>query len=343
MKEFRAAVIKKFLQGECPGDIFRSLKSLGVKRDFVYRTIRRYRDTSSFDDRKRSGRPRSARTERVIKITRERIRRKPQRSVRKMATDLNVSKTTMHRVLKDDLGCQAFKKRKVHGVSAASKQKRFERAALMLSRHAGEEFVFSDEKLFVLQQSHNPQNDRLWAYTSKNISDKDRNIPRFQSAASVMVWGGICKRGKLPLVFIEKGVKINAAYYKAEVLEKVVKPSVERMYGKDHYVFQQDGAPSHTANLVQNWCRTNLTDFLAKDEWPPSSPDLNPLDFFVWSYMLSKINEYRVPTLARFKTVILRIWEEMPMKVVRAACEGFEKRLKLVKKVKGGVIPKHML
>lgn len=28
------------------------------------------------------------------------------------------------------------------------------------------------------------------------------------------VWGGLCKRGKLPLVFIEKGVKINAEYYK---------------------------------------------------------------------------------------------------------------------------------
>jgi inhibitor of nuclear factor kappa-B kinase subunit alpha len=260
-----------------------------------------------------------------------------------MAADLNVSKSTMHNVLKYDLRCHAFKKRKVHGVSATSKQKRLERATLLLSRHAGEEFVFSDEKLFVLQQSHNIQNDRLWACSSRSIPDSERNIPRFQSAVSVMVWGGICKRGKLPLVFIEKGVKINAIYYKTEVLQKVVKPSVERMYGSDHYVFQQDGAPSHTANVVQNWCRANLSDFLAKDEWPPSSPDLNPLDYFVWSYMLSKINEHKVSTLAQFKTVILRVWDEMSMEVVRAACDGFEKRLKLVKKVKGGVIPKHML
>lgn len=343
MKEFRAVVIKKFLEGERPGAIFKSLQNLGVKRDFVYRTIRRYRETSSLDDRKRSGRRRSARTERVIKTVRERVRRKSQRSVRKMAADLNVSKSTMHNVLKQDLGCQAFKKRKVHGVSEPSKKKRLERATLLLSRHAGRDFVFSDEKLFVLQQSHNVQNDRLWACRSRDIPDRDRNIPRFQSAASVMVWGGICKRGKLPLVFIEKGVKINALYYKMEVLQNVVKPSLERMYGKDDYVFQQDGAPSHTANLVQNWCRANLTDFLAKDEWPPSSPDLNPLDYFVWSYMLSKINEHKVSTLVQFKAVILRIWDEMPMEVVRAACDGFEKRLKLVKKVKGGVIPKHML
>lgn len=278
-------------------------------------------------------------TERI----RERIRRKSQRTVRKMAADLNVSRSSMHNILRKDLGLQAFKKRKVHGVSAASKKKRLERASLLLSRHGGEEFIFSDEKLFVLQQSHNVQNDRLWAISSRTVPESDRNIPRFQSADSVMVWRGICKRGKLPLVFIEKGVKVNAIYYKTEVLEKVVKPYVQEMFGDDHYVFQQDGAPSHTANLVQDWCRENLTDFLDKLEWPPSSPDLNPLDYFVWSYMLSKVNDHRVSNINQFQTVITRIWDEMPMEVVRAACDGFEKRLKLVKKVKGGVIPKHML
>lgn len=37
-----------------------------------------------------------------------------------------------------------------------------------------------------------------------------------------MVWGAVCKRGKLPLVFIGKGVKINAEYYKTEVLDNIL-------------------------------------------------------------------------------------------------------------------------
>lgn len=56
-----------------------------------------------------------------------------------------------------------------------------------LSRHAGQEFVFSDEKLFVLQQPHNVQNDRVWAPSRDSIPESNINIPRFQSAASVMV------------------------------------------------------------------------------------------------------------------------------------------------------------
>lgn len=39
------------------------------------------------------------------------------------------------------------------------------------------------------------------------------NIPRFQSAASLTVWGAVSRREKLSLVFIEKNVKINTTYY----------------------------------------------------------------------------------------------------------------------------------
>jgi len=44
------------------------------------------------------------------------------------------------------------------------------------------------------------------------------------------------------------------------------------------FIFHQDSAPAHTACQTQ----ANCTDFIAKDEWPPNSPDLNPLDYHVW-------------------------------------------------------------
>ena len=39
---------------------------------------------------------------------------------------------------------------------------------------------------------------------------------------------------------------------------------------------------THTARATQNWLQTNCTDFIAKDQWPPNSPDLNPLIYHVW-------------------------------------------------------------
>lgn len=233
MKQFRDSVINKFLNGERPGRIFKALKSLGVKRDFVYKTIKRYKDTSSLNDRKRSGRPRSVRTKSVIKAVRERIRRKPGRSIRKLVADLDIKRGSIHNILKVDLGCKAYKKRKVHGISELSRRKRLDRVAHILAWHDGDEFIFSAEKLFVLQQSNNTQNDRVWAVSIDSIPENQKNVPRFQNAASIMVWGAVSKRGKLPLIFIDKGVKINAEYYKAEVLEKNVLPYLQIMYGDD--------------------------------------------------------------------------------------------------------------
>jgi len=48
------------------------------------------------------------------------------------------------------------------------------------------------------------------------------------------------------------------------------------------FSFQQDGAPEHTACSVHDWLQTNCPDFIAKDYWPPNSPDLNAVDYHVW-------------------------------------------------------------
>jgi len=40
------------------------------------------------------------------------------------------------------------------------------------------------------------------------------------------------------------------------------------------------------AKLAQDWIATNCSEFIGKDEWPPNSPDLNPLDYHVWGAML---------------------------------------------------------
>jgi hypothetical protein len=40
----------------------------------------------------------------------------------------------------------------------------------------------------------------------------------------MMVWAGICVMGKTPLVFVEKGVNINAAVYQDRILRAVLDP-----------------------------------------------------------------------------------------------------------------------
>jgi len=52
------------------------------------------------------------------------------------------------------------------------------------------------------------------------------------------------------------------------------------------FIFQQDGAPAYTSRSTWNWLRANCPDFITKDQWLPSTPNVNPEDYHVWGAML---------------------------------------------------------
>ncbi len=138
---------------------------------------------------------------------------------------------------------------------------------------------YTDEKLFTVQAVHNAQNDRILAKNSKDIPANIRGVLRWQKPASVMVWAGVMSDGKKsPLIFVPEGLKINKEVYLNMLVDQVM-PWIKAEYGDTHFTFQQDGAPAHGSRLVQEWCKTNFPDFWDKWMWPPSSPDLNVMDF----------------------------------------------------------------
>src|SRR5688572_21626925 len=49
---------------------------------------------------------------------------------------------------------------------------------------------------------------------------------------------------------------------------------------------------THTARLAQGFIATNCSEFIGKDEWPPNSPDLSPLDYHVWGAMLERYKTF---------------------------------------------------
>ena len=74
-----------------------------------------------------------------------------------------------------------------------------------------------------------------------------------------MVWAGVTSTGlKTPLIFIEDGVKINQHVYLKMLKDKVV-PWVRKVTGNEGITFQQDGATSHTARLVQGTVASIVT------------------------------------------------------------------------------------
>ena len=126
--------------------------------------------------------------------------------------------------------------------------------------------------------------------------------------------------------------------YRELILEPVVKDISQSMFSGKDFLFQQDGAPSHTSKLTQAWLRENIPDFIAKEEWPPYSPDLNPMDYSIWSILESKACDNSHTSIDTFMTSLNREWGKIPQETLRAAVEAFPRRLKAVIQKKGGYI-----
>ena len=60
-------------------------------------------------------------------------------------------------------------------------------------------------------------------------------------------------------------------------------------------VWQQDGAPCHVTNRNMQYLDSQFEDRVISRksvrgrDWPARSPDLNPLDYFLWGFLKSKV------------------------------------------------------
>ena len=64
------------------------------------------------------------------------------------------------------------------------------------------------------------------------------------------------------LLFVDEKAKVNASYYVTKLLPNLVKDC--RNLLSDNFIFQQDGAPAHTAALAKDWIKKKCPGFIAK-------------------------------------------------------------------------------
>ncbi|KAL1446800.1 hypothetical protein WDU94_010885 [Cyamophila willieti] len=314
-------------------------RGLQISRKFVFRTIKRYNEMSSVDDRPRSGRPREVRKRSVIKAVRSRIRRNPLRKQNILSREMKIPVRTMSRIITQDLGLRAYRRRTAHRLTPTLRRIRATRSKKLLDRYANggyKKILFTDEKFFNIEEKFNRQNDRVYARSSLEAAEKVPRVERGHHPASVMVWWGVSYEGVTQLHFCEQGVKTKAANYQSDILEPVVKPLSETMFANQNWTFQQDSAPAHKAKTTQRWLAVNLPDFIAAEDWTSGSPDLNPLDYKLWNLLEEKACSKAHRNIESLKADLVQAAASIPLETVRAAIDDWPVRLKKCVKAMGG-------
>lgn len=268
-----------------------------ISQSTVSRIENKFRDLGHVRDKPRAGRPSVLHEDRQLD-TLLMVQENPHSTVVGVASQLNTSKNTVSRLLRK-LKYHPYKVHLVQELSDDDFDRRAEFCETMIDRsNANPELirniVFSDESTFSLNGTVNKQNCRYWADENPHwMMEANTQYPQ-----RVNVWAGIVSNRVIGPYFFN-GTLDGEQYLdflRFELLPAlaVLFPNAEDPDAPDPRIwFQQDGAPPHYARPVREFLQHNFPNrWIGRRgpiEWPARSPDLTPLDFFLWGYLKSKV------------------------------------------------------
>lgn len=155
---------------------------------------------------------------------------------------------------------------------------------------------FTDEAWFHLSGYINSQNYRTWCAENPHVLRETSLHP-----IKIGVWVAISRRRIIGPIFFNE--TITAEIYRQQILS----PFLEQLHDDEFQqgYFQQDGATAHTANATLDFLNEYYDDrVISRGRWPPRSPDLTPLDFYLFGSLKNSIYKNRLHTVEELQEAI---------------------------------------
>ena len=276
-------------------------KELQIRRETVWKVVKKFRETGHTSNRLGQGRKRTVRTKRMVKNTREKLRTNPRRSATKLAAEAGISQTSMRRILKEDLKTFPYKMQKRHELTPTHERMRVERCRHLLNLMKDgmlPNLVFSDKKKFDVEQCVNHQNDGVW---DRNAPVEDRRVSRHQNPTSVMVWAEVTATGRSPLVFVPSWVKLNSQRYISDILEGKLLPWAPESTSREHL-----GPSSKTRrpHMAQEWPNGGFRPTSRRS----TAMKIGPQGARIWMLWSFRCGPFSRARLVELLMILSRIW-----------------------------------
>lgn len=152
-----------------------------------------------------------------------------------------------------------------------------------------------------------------------------------------MTWVGVIDGDIIGPYFIEDNV--TAESYLRLLGDFLIPELYARGYDPNNIWYQHDGAPAHTAYLIQDWLNDTFPNLIGKGgtiPWPARSPDLNPLDIFVWNQMKNYIYSTKPASLEELQERIMNSTNSINAGMLHRTYRNLEERMLMCQLAGGG-------
>ena len=147
-----------------------------------------------------------------------------------------------------------------------------------------------------------------------------------------MMWGCMMSKGIGYSCKIEG--TMDAELYMTILADDLLQTLEYYNLDPNNIVFQQDNNPKHTSKWAKRWFQDNQIKVL---EWPPQSPDLNPIEH-LWQYLKVRLaNHQEEPkSIHELWERVEAEWNAIPVEVCLNLIESMPRRVGEVIRAKGG-------
>lgn len=306
---------------------------MNINPSTVRRWIRRRRQENSGADpvpRKHTGRPRKT-SHRATNVVKRAVESNPRITARVIKENNSgvfgeVSVRTVSRRVRE-LGYTSHKPIRKPLLTKPQRQRRIE-FAKKYSAFTNDDWLdvlWSDEATFTVTCNRGA---RVYRRPGSDPLDPRYVESTVKHPDSLMVWGCFSGRGMGKLIVLPKNEKVNQYNY----LELLCDHLPDCFDMTSARVFQQDGAPAHTAKYVTSWLNDCDVRFIR--DWPGNSPDLNPIEN-LWYMVKKDLQDKDVSSLPKLQVAIETSWQGFDPAKLRNLALSMPHRLQAVIKRKG--------
>ncbi len=174
---------------------------------------------------------------------------------------------------------------------------------------------FSDEATFHISGYVHKNNCRIWGTEKPNeVNIFTRDSPKVHD------WCAMSSTCIIGPYFFEGDTITGESYLK--MLKNYFLPIVRQKHLVGKIIFQQDGAPPHYATPVRKLLNDTFPGrWIGRRgpiEWAPRSPDLTPLDFFLWGYVKQLVYKETIKDLNDLRQKITRAVKSIKPDVINS-------------------------
>ena len=174
----------------------------------------------------------------------------------------------------------------------------------------------------------------VWVWPGEGLNEHTIDPTPVHGGGCIKIWGCFFWEGTGFATKINGN--LNQHLYR-DILQDELMQSLG-FYGLevDDFIFQHDNAPSHTGQIPTKWLEDHGFQVL---DWPPYSPDLNPIEN-LWAILKRQLGEYEHPPRG-----MIELWERVEaewaainVEICQNLIESMPRRVQEVIKNKGGPI-----